>query len=86
MHFKVMGGTGTGPCCNTSHPPFLCLWNQNPARHGMYILTGKVGNLCYLFYRSSQFYDLRIFLPFNWKKMKNCRGGSRIFGSGVQIS
>ena len=40
MHFKVI----RGGLLLTSPPPFLRPWKQNPARHRVYILTGKVGN------------------------------------------
>ena len=60
-------GWAAGPAATTPPPPhtplFLRLWT---------VYFNWEGGEFYLFYWESQFYDLRSFLPFNWKKMKNC--------------
>ena len=63
--FQSYGGGGAGPCCYTPPRPPLCLRQWT-------VYFKWEGGEFYLFYRASQFYDLRSFLPFNWKKMKNC--------------
>ena len=66
IHFKVMGVGGWPlllPPPQDPQPLFLRLWT---------VYFNWEGGELYLFYRASQFYDLRSFLPFNWKKMKIC--------------
>ena len=73
MHFKVMGGRvgGLAPAATTLTPRSYA-YGIKVLPDMECIFKWEVGEFFYLFYRASQFYDLRSFLPFNWKKMKNC--------------
>ena len=63
MHFKVMMGWGLAPAATPVPTHMDCI---------SAVYFNSEGGKFYLFYRASQFYDLRSFLPFNWKKTKNC--------------
>ena len=81
MHFKVMrermGWGGAGPFCYPP-PPFLRLWNQNLARHGMHILTGKVGIffVCFIGHRSSTIWEASYLLTGRRWRIVSCWTGS----------